>query len=129
MEFHTEYVEAGVDGTLGTDTEAASTSAHVDEGCAGSRIRLREAPAAVEKDGTSPVTYAVPDGNIAAPWSMDTERVLAQDISRESAAQSKMPLESYAALTESMNGMPEDSDILNFEGSSFSAVQSGLPAE
>lgn len=129
IEFAKAYGVFDVIVEAGTDTEAASMSAHVEEGCAGSRIRLREAPVADEKAGTSPVTYAVPEGSIAAPWSMDTERVLVQDRSSESAAQRRTLLGSYAARAPSTNGNRGTSAILNFEASSFNAAQSGFPAE
>jgi len=94
-EFEREY-EAGVDeAALGRSDCAASTSAPVEEVFAGSRMRLKEAPVAVEKFGASPVTYATPLESMAAPWRSGRPRAIPlADESRASAAPTITDLES-----------------------------------
>ena len=131
-EFATEYEGEEDWIQVGTETETASTRAHVAEDCAGSRISPDEAQEADEKAGESPVTYAVQDGRMAAHWRKETLRVreLAEAVTA-SAAQRITLLESKAAeeSSEIRKNRSGTEEILNFEESSFNADQSGLPAE
>ena len=101
----------------------------MEDAFAGSRIRPREAPVEPFSVGKSPVTYATPLESMAAPWSKDLTlgAPLGED-SVASAAQMRTVFWSYAAKAPSMSakGVLE---VRNFDGSNFSAVQSGLPAE
>lgn len=103
-------------------------TAQVNEGDPGSLTSPSEAPEAVEKAGTSPVTYAVPDGRNAAAWVKErtSDLPVTDGGYVASADASTTDLGSYAAVASEKS--PE-ADVRNFEGSILSAAQSGFPAE
>lgn len=92
-------------------------------------MRPADDPVALEKDGVSPVTYAVQDGRIAAAWVNERTRAFPAAVGGYAASAEARSTDPASYAADARGTGPPGPDILNFDGSSLSAAQSGLPAE